>query len=51
MKNYIALGCSLVLLSVAIVGVSASSEQYAAKAAKDVPTFSKDVAPILSRAA
>ena len=47
MKNYLAVGSAVVVLGVAIVGASAPSAQYAAKQAADVPTFNKDVAPIL----
>ena len=47
MRARFALGASVMLLGVAIVGGSAPAAQYAAKSAKDVPTFTKDVAPIL----
>ena len=46
MSRLLAFGAAVMVLGAAIVGAS-SSEQYAAKGAKDVPTFSKDVAPIL----
>ena len=47
MRGQCALGASVIVLGVAIVGVSTPVAQYAAKPAKDVPTFNKDVAPIL----
>lgn len=46
MRTSLALGASVILLGAAMVG-AAAPEQYAAKAAADVPTFTKDVAPIL----
>ena len=42
-----AIGASFIIVSLAIVGSAASPDQYAAKPAKGVPTFTKDVAPIL----
>ncbi len=48
MKSQFAVGAAVILLGVAIVGASGPAGQYAAKpAAADVPTFNKDVAPIL----
>src|SRR5688572_21254399 len=47
MRSLFGVGAAVVVLGAAIVGASGHSEQYAAKTAKDVPTFSKDVAPIL----
>jgi hypothetical protein len=47
MRVHIALGVSLLTLTVAITAASGPKEQYAAKPAKDVPTFTKEVAPIL----
>ncbi len=47
MRSLFGVGAAVVVLGAAIVGASGPSEQYAAKTAKDVPTFSKDVAPIL----
>ncbi|HJR59699.1 MAG TPA: hypothetical protein VJ813_09885 [Vicinamibacterales bacterium] len=46
MRTHLAFGASVILLGAAIVGAS-SPEQYAARPAADVPTFTRDVAPIL----
>jgi len=47
MKNHILIGASMMMPGAAIITASAPTEQYAAKPAKDVPTFTKDVVPIL----
>ena len=47
MRSLFGVGAAVVVLGAAIVGASGPSEQYAAKTTIDVPTFSKDVAPIL----
>src|SRR5687767_4996288 len=49
MRIRLALGASTIVLLAAITAASGPDGQYAAKSAKDVPTFSKDVAPILYR--
>ncbi len=49
MRIPIAIGVALFLFAAAIIGASGPSEQFGQKPAKDVPTFSKDVAPILYR--
>ena len=46
MRRHATLGAAVVVLGVAIVAAD-SPEQYAAKPAASVPTFNKDVAPIL----
>ncbi|MBA2260171.1 MAG: hypothetical protein H0W18_14850, partial [Acidobacteria bacterium] len=46
MKNHISIA-SVMILGAAIITASTPTEQYAAKASRDVPTFTKDVAPIL----
>ena len=48
MNTRIALGFSIVILGAALLS-AAAPDQYATGAAKDVPTFTKDVAPILYR--
>ncbi|MBA2302864.1 MAG: hypothetical protein H0W08_09540 [Acidobacteria bacterium] len=48
MKTQFALGTAMIVLVVAITGATGSAEQYATKPVAGVPTFSKDVAPILT---
>ena len=47
MRARFAIAASVIILATAIITAGGSGEQYAAKPANDVPTFSKDVAPIL----
>src|SRR5215210_3124708 len=47
MRVQSAIGAAVIVLGAAIVTASGPAEQYAAKPTKDVPTFAKDVAPIL----
>jgi hypothetical protein len=49
MKSPLVIAAALVILGAAIITGSERSEQDASKSAKEVPTFSKDVAPILYR--
>jgi hypothetical protein len=46
MRVHVVVGASVVLFSAVITG-AAAPDQYASAAAKDTPTFTKDVAPIL----
>ena len=47
MKSRFAVAAAVIVLAAAIGGTSGSAAQYASKPAGDVPTFNKDVAPIL----
>ena len=47
MRARFAIAASVIILATAIITAGGPGEQYAAKPANDVPTFSKDVAPIL----
>ena len=47
MTKHFTIGSAVVVLGLAFAGTSATSAQYATKPAAGVPTFSKDVAPIL----
>jgi hypothetical protein len=47
MRVKLATAASVIVLGAAIMNASGPAEQYAAAPAKDVPTFSKDVAPII----
>ena len=49
MRVRFAIGASAIILGAAILTASAHTEQYAPKTTKDVPTFAKDVAPIIYR--
>ena len=49
MRVDVAIGASVIILGAAIISASGADGQYAQRTAKDVPTFSRDVAPILYR--
>src|SRR5215207_322475 len=49
MKSLLAVGASVVIVGAVVLSGAERDGQYAAKAAKDVPTFTRDVAPILYR--
>jgi hypothetical protein len=47
MKTHIVIGAAALMFAASMVSAIGPAEQYAPKPGKDVPTFSKDVAPIL----